>query len=183
MFRGVIRQFRGKTESFCTSHSNICTSLALRQFSDEFHSIIGRNRAKLRLLTTTQMLSTDSRKCISYMKYLCNSKPKPLGTVINFGSFAQRNAPDHWSDDPFSDHSDQWSDESLSRVDSIDHWSENGFARKERYRSEILIRILPKERTLKLSSLGSWQSQYFGRIIILVYVWYHLKIISKCGRS
>ena len=36
-------------------------------------------------------------------------------------------------------------------MDLIDHWSENGFARKERYRSEILIRILPKERTLKLS--------------------------------
>ena len=36
-------------------------------------------------------------------------------------------------------------------MDLIDHWSENGFARKERHRSEILIRILPKERTLKLS--------------------------------
>ena len=44
---------------------------------------------------------------------------------------------------------DQWSDESLSRVDLIDHWSENGFARKERHRPEILIRILPKERTLR----------------------------------
>ena len=36
----------GKTESFCTSHSNICNSPALRQFSDEFHTMIGRNRAK-----------------------------------------------------------------------------------------------------------------------------------------
>jgi len=56
MSGGVIWQFRGKTERFCTSHSNICTSLALRQFSDEFHTMIGRNRAKLRPLTTTQML-------------------------------------------------------------------------------------------------------------------------------
>ena len=64
--------------------------------------------------------------------------------MINFASFAQRNA----LDDPSLDHADQWSDESLSRVDLIDHWSENGFARKERHRSEILIRILPKERTL-----------------------------------
>ena len=36
-------------------------------------------------------------------------------------------------------------------MDLIDHWSENGFARKERHGSEILIRILLKERTLKLS--------------------------------
>ena len=71
--------------------------------------------------------------------------------MINFGSFAQRNASDQWSNDPSSDHADKWSDESLSRVDLIDHWSENGFAHKERHRSEILIRILPKERTLKLS--------------------------------
>ena len=68
--------------------------------------------------------------------------------MINFGSFTQRNALDHWSDDPFADHSDQWSDESLSRVDLIDHWSEKGFAPKECHRLEILIRILPKERSL-----------------------------------
>ena len=68
--------------------------------------------------------------------------------MINFGSFAQRNALDQWSNDPSLEDTDQWSDESLSRVDFIDHWSENGFARKERHRSEILIRILPKERTL-----------------------------------
>ena len=74
----------------------------------------------------------------------------PLGKLINFGSFAQRNALDQWSNDPSLDHADQWSDESLSRVDLIDHWSENGFARKERHRSEILIRILPRERTLFL---------------------------------
>ena len=30
-----------------------------------------------------------------------------------------------WSNDPSIDHVDQWSDESLSRVDLIDHWSEN----------------------------------------------------------
>ena len=49
----------------------------LRQFSDEFHRMIGRNRAKLRPLNTTQMLYVDtretSRKCISFMKYLYNS--------------------------------------------------------------------------------------------------------------
>ena len=45
-------------------------------------------------------------------------------------------------------HTDQWFDESLSRVDLIDHWSENGFAWKEHHRSEILIWILPKECTL-----------------------------------
>ena len=49
------------------------------------------------------------------MKYICNSRPKPLCIVINFGFFTQGNAPDHWSDDLFADHSDQWSDESLSR--------------------------------------------------------------------
>ena len=69
--------------------------------------------------------------------------------MIDFGSFAQSNALDHWPNDPSLDHADQWSDESLSRVDLIDHWSENGFARKERHRSEILIRILQKERTLR----------------------------------
>ena len=73
-----------------------------------------------------------------YMKYLLVWNWAPLSEMINFGSSAQRNALD------------QWSNESLSRVDLIDHWSENGFARKERHRSEILIRILPKERTLKV---------------------------------
>ena len=67
--------------------------------------------------------------------------------MINFGSFAQRNALDQWSNDPSLDHADQWTDESLSRVDLIDHWSENGFAQKERHRSEIQIRILIMERT------------------------------------
>ena len=61
------------------------------------------------------------------------SDPSPKGT--------------RWINDLSLDHADQWSDESLSRVDLIDHWSENGFARKERHRSEILIRILLKERT------------------------------------
>ena len=83
-----------------------------------------------------------------YMKYLLVWNWAPLGKMINFGSFAQRNALDQWSNDPSLDHADQWSDESLSRVDLIDHCSENGFSRKERHRSEILIRILPKERTL-----------------------------------
>ena len=72
----------------------------------------------------------------------------PLGKMINFGSFAQRNTLDQWSNDSSLGHEDQWSDEFLSRVDFIDHWSENGFARKERHRSEIQIRILPKERIL-----------------------------------
>ena len=79
----------------------------------------------------------------------------PLGKMIYFGSFAQRNAFDQWSNDPSLDHADQLSDESLSRVDLIDHWSENGFARKGRHRSEILIRILPKERTLNLILITS----------------------------
>ena len=82
-----------------------------------------------------------------YLKYLLVWNWAPLGKMINFGFFAQRSALDQWSNDPFSDHADQWSDESLSRVDLIDHWSENGFTRKERQRSELLIRILPKERT------------------------------------
>ena len=85
-----------------------------------------------------------------YMRYLLVWNWAPLGKMINFGSFAQRNALDQWSNDPSLDHADQWTDESLSRVDLIDHWSENGFARKERHRSEILIRILPKERSLKV---------------------------------
>ena len=62
------------------------------------------------------------------------SDPSPKGT--------------RWINDPSSDRADQWSDKSLSRVDLINHWSENGFARKEPHRSEILIRILSKERTL-----------------------------------
>ena len=85
-----------------------------------------------------------------YVKYLLVSNWAPLGKMINFGSFAQRNALDQWSNDPSLEHGDQWTDESLSRVDLIDHWSENGFARKERHRSEILIRILSKERTLNV---------------------------------
>ena len=60
---------------------------------------------------------------------------------------AQRVALDQWFNGPSLDHADQWSDESLSRVDLIGHWSENEFARKERHRSKILIRIFPKERT------------------------------------
>ena len=84
-----------------------------------------------------------------YMKYLLVWNWAPLGKMINFGSFAQSNALDQWPNDLSLDHADQWSDEFLSRVDLIDHWSENGFARKERHRSEILIRILPKERTLR----------------------------------
>ena len=74
--------------------------------------------------------------------------------MIDVGSFAQRNALDQLSNNPYLDRADQWTDESLSRVDLIDHWSENGFARKERHRSEILIRILPKERTLRFFLLG-----------------------------
>ena len=90
-----------------------------------------------------------------YLKYLLVWNWAPLGKMINFGSFAQRNALGWWSNDPSLDHADQWSDESLSRVDLIDHWSENEFARKERHRSEILIRILPKERILSELSENS----------------------------
>ena len=74
-----------------------------------------------------------------YMKYLLVWNWAQLGKMIHFVSFAQRNALDHWSNDPSLDHTDQWFDESLSRVDLIDHWSENGFAWKEHHRSEILI--------------------------------------------
>ena len=63
-----------------------------------------------------------------YMKYPLISNWAPLGKMINFGSLAQRNVMDEWSNDPSLDHADQWSDESLSRVDLIDHWSENGFS-------------------------------------------------------
>ena len=59
-----------------------------------------------------------------YMKYLLVWNWAPLGKMINFISFAQRNALDHWSNDLSLDHTDQWFDESLSRVDLIDHWSE-----------------------------------------------------------
>ena len=64
-----------------------------------------------------------------YMKYPLISNWAPLGKMINFGSLTQRNAMNEWSNDPSLDHADQWSDESLSRVDLIDHWSENGFSR------------------------------------------------------
>ena len=77
-------------ESFCTSHSNICILLALRGFSDGFPSIKGRNGFKI---TNTTYYNTNnpncrtresSGKCISYMKYICESRPKPLGLVTNF---------------------------------------------------------------------------------------------------
>ena len=83
-----------------------------------------------------------------YMKYILVWNWAPLGKMINFGSFAQRNALGQWSNDPSLDHIDHWSNESLSRVDLIDHWSENGFAWMERHKSDIQIRILPMERTL-----------------------------------
>ena len=80
-----------------------------------------------------------------YMKYPLVWNWAPLGKMINFGSFAQRNALDQWS--VFRSRRSMIH-KSLSRVDLINHWSENGFARKEPHRSEILIRILSKERTL-----------------------------------
>ena len=86
------------------------------------------------------------------------SDPSPKGT--------------RWINDPSSDRADQWSDKSLSRVDLINHWSENGFARKERHRSEILIQITPKERTISLKTLFlflsfqwhwlSWRTRLWG---------------------
>ena len=87
-----------------------------------------------------------------YMKYLLVWNSAPLGKMINFGSFAQRNALDQWSNDPSLDHADQWTDESLSRVDLIDHWSENGFAQKERHRSEILMCTLDRSKGAQKSS-------------------------------
>ena len=99
-----------------------------------------------------------------YMMYLLVWNWAPLGKMINFGSFAQRNALDQQSNDPSLDHAHQWSDEFFSRVDLIDHWSEYGFARKEHHRSEIQIRILPHERTLKF-----WASKAkFWRISVLI---------------
>ena len=71
-----------------------------------------------------------------------------------------------WINDPSLDHADQWSHESFSRVDLIDHWSENWFARKERHRSEILIRILSKERTLSYSLMSEW-SIYHVTILLI----------------
>ena len=56
-----------------------------------------------------------------YIKYLLVWNWEPLGKMINFGSFAPRNALDQWSNDLSLDHADQWSDESVSRVDLIDH--------------------------------------------------------------
>ena len=100
----------------------------------------------------------------------------PLGKMINFGSFAQRNALDQWSNDPSLDHADQWSDESLSRVDLIDHWSENGFAWKERHRSEILIRILSKECTLSYSLMSEW-SIYHVTILLIT-----LRQVTLCKK-
>ena len=82
-----------------------------------------------------------------YMKNLLVWNWALLGKMINFRSFAQRNMFDQWSNDHSLDHADQWSDESLSRVDLINHWSENGFAWKECHRSVIQIWILPKECT------------------------------------
>ena len=67
----------------------------------------------------------------------------PLGKMINFGSFAQRNALDQWSNDPSLDHADQWSNESFSRVDLIDHWSENGFATDQKSWSGLSQRNAP----------------------------------------
>ena len=89
-----------------------------------------------------------------YTKYLPVWNWAPVGKMINFGSFAQRDALDQLSNDPSLDHTNRWSDESLSRVDLIDHWSENGCARKERHRSEILIRIFPKDLLSFLSSIS-----------------------------
>ena len=123
-----------------------------------------------------------------YMKNLLVWDWAPLGKMINFGSFAQRNALDQWSNDPSIDHVDQWSDESLSRVDLIDHWSENGFARKERHRSEIEIRLLPKERTLSTLVLSGYSKNWKHLIVkqesmlwiskLLLY-WYLLIISEK----
>ena len=43
----------------------------------------------------------------------------PLGKMINFGSFAQRNALDQWSNDPSLDHADQWSDFFLWKIYNV----------------------------------------------------------------
>ena len=84
-----------------------------------------------------------------YMKYLLVWNWAPLGKMTNFGSFAQKNGLDQGSNDPSLGRTDQWSDKSFL-LDLLDNWSENGFTRKERHRSEILIQILPKERTLSV---------------------------------
>ena len=107
-----------------------------------------------------------------HIRYLPVWNWAPLGKKINFRSFAQRNGLDQWSNNPSSNRADQWSDKTLSRVDLINHWSENGFARKEHHRSEILIQIIPKERTISLKMLFlflsfqwhwlSWRTRLWG---------------------
>ena len=64
------------------------------------------------------------------------SPNKQVGSMIRWSIFRSRRSV--------------MTNESLSKLDLIDHWSENGFAQKERHRSEILIWILPKECTLNL---------------------------------
>ena len=101
--------------------------------------------------------------------------------MINFRSFIQRNALDQWSNDPSLDHEDQWCNESLSRVDLIDHWSENGFAQKDNHRSEILIWILPKECTHTFYILAT-NSKIIKKLIFTLYTFFQkiLICLSQC---
>ena len=86
-----------------------------------------------------------------------------------------------WSNDPSLDHEDQWCNESLSRVDLIDHWSENGFAQKDNHRSEILIWILPKERTHTFYILAT-NSKIIKKLIFTLYNFFQKIMIclSQC---
>ena len=54
-----------------------------------------------------------------YTKHLFVWNWAPLGKMINFGSFAQRNALDQWSNDPSLDHADQWSDFFLWKIYNV----------------------------------------------------------------
>ena len=101
--------------------------------------------------------------------------------MIDFRSFIQRNALDQWSNDPSLDHEDQWCNESLSRVDLIDHWSENGFAQKDNHRSEILIWILPKECTHTFYILAT-NSKIIKKLIFTLYNFFQKIMIclSQC---
>ena len=135
--------------------------------------ISGFNITKLSVLRVYHRICEAIANNLSgHIRYLPVWNWAPLGKMINFRSFAQRNGLDQWSNNPSSNRADQWSDKTLSRVDLINHWSENGFARKERHRSEILIQITPKERTISLKTLFlflsfqwhwlSWRTRLWG---------------------
>ena len=100
MFRKLSGNLVVKLKAFVQAISTIRNSLAFGLFSDEFQTIQARNMAKLRLLTTTIAVLVIAGKArekqpIRIYEVIPHSERKPLCTGINFGSFFQRNAPDH----------------------------------------------------------------------------------------